>query len=222
MHERLKVGTRFGFALSLGLLGALALGGAARAGTGDGFGFGVGTGLGVHSSSSPDNAGDSGVIGDINLRARFLWMLGLDLRFNLQDEAAVTVDDGPQYAARYRTTALVYVVPTDVVSVYLGGGIGAVKGSELLSTGAAGSSYHAGIGAEWYVSDLVALDASFMMIIPGWRSVERDVERRADLEIARYKANPSGGTPTVPSDLPIGDYVSLNNFELMVRGMIVF
>ncbi|MFT7583364.1 MAG: hypothetical protein ACI9MR_005051 [Myxococcota bacterium] len=205
------------------IVAALALAGpASLAETGDGWSFGVGTGLGVHASESPDNAGDSGVVGDINLRGRFLWVLGLDMRFNLQDEDAYKSDDTPQYAAKYRTTALIYVVPTDIVSVYLGGGIGATDFGDLLSTGAEGSSYHAGFGAEFYVSERFAIDASFMLLIPGWRSVERDVNRRAELEIAAFQANPSSTLPDVPDDLPIGDYVSGDNFELMVRAMMVF
>jgi len=189
---------------------------------GDGWGLGIGTGLGVHSSASPSNPGDSGIIADLNVRARFLWILGLDLRFNLQDDDAFTLDDSAQYAARYRTSLLLYVVPTPVASIYVGAGIGAVEGSDLLDPRAEGSSYQAGLGVEVPVSGRLTLDASFMMIMPGEKSVERDIERRVDLELAAYRASPTGNVPTIPTSVPTGDYVSPRNFELMLRAMMVF
>jgi opacity protein-like surface antigen len=194
----------------------------ASAAAGDGWGLGIGTGLGVHSSGSPNNPGDSGVIADLNVRARFLWILGLDLRFNLQDDDAFTLDDSAQYAARYRTSLLLYVVPTPILSVYVGGGIGAIEGSDLLDPRAEGSSYQAGLGIEVPVTARLALDASFMMIMPGEKSVERDIDRRVDLELAAYRAAPTGNVPTVPTSVPTGDYVSPKNFELMLRAMMVF
>lgn len=209
-----------GFVAGLGTQASLAP--PASAAAGDGWGLGIGTGLGVHSSSSPNNAGDSGVIADLNVRARFLWILGLDLRFNLQDDAAFTIDDAAQYAARYRTSLLLYVVPTPVASVYIGGGIGAVEGSDLLDPRAEGASYQAGLGIEVPVTPRLALDASFMMILPGEKSVERDLDRRVDLELAAYRASPTGNAPSVPTSVPTGDYVSAKNFELMLRAMMVF
>ncbi len=209
-------------ALMVGLGANAAFAPRTLAAAGDGWGLGIGTGLGVHSSASPNNPGDSGIIADLNVRARFLWILGVDLRFNLQDDDAFALDDSAQYAARYRTSLLLYIVPTPVASVYVGAGIGAVEGSDLLDPRAEGSSYQAGLGIEVPVTARLALDASFMMIMPGEKSVERDIERRVDLELAAYRASPSGNVPTIPTSVPTGDYVSPGNFELMMRAMMVF
>lgn len=200
----------------------------ARASSSDGWGIGIGTGFGFHSSSSPDNPGDSGPIADLNVRARFLWILGLDLRFIFhvghigQDSEPVTLDEAAQYAARYRTSLLLYVLPTPAASLYIGGGFGATDGADLLSPTAPGTSYQVGLGLEVPLSSRLALDASFMMLIPGQRSIERDIERRVELELAAYRAAPSTKPPEPPDDLPASDYITPSNFELMVRAMLVF
>lgn len=200
----------------------LALSASSTAHAWDGWGLGVGTGFGVHQSSSPNNAGDSMFVADINVRARFLWVLGLDLRFNMQDESTVALDDMAQYTARYRTSAMLYVVPTPVASVYVAGGIGALQGKDLLDPHADGASYHAGLGVEVPLSGRFAFDASFLLLIPGEKSLERDLDRRVDLEIAAFKASGQKIPPEVPTSVPTSDYVSASNFELMLRAMMVF
>lgn len=189
----------------------------------DGWGLAVGTGLGVHHSESPNNIGDSMMVADLNVRARFLWILGLDLRFNLeQDQQAVVLDDTAQYAARYRTTLMLYAIPTPVLSVWIGGGLGAVEGKDLLDPKAAGASYHVGLGLEVPVSERLAFDVSYLLLIPGAESLERDLDRRVDLELAAYRASGSTRLPSVPTSVPTSDYVSLSNFELLVRAMMTF
>lgn len=212
---------RWGFGV-LGAVMSLSVAMGSRSHASDVFGFAVGTGLGVHQSASPNNAGDDMMLADLNVRLRFLWILGFDMRFNLQNEEAVVLDDAAQYAARYRSTLMLHVIPTSVASLWVGGGLGATEGKDLFNPRAAGSSYHAGLGLEIPVAGRFVLDASFMLLIPGEKSLERDLDRRVDLELAAYRASGNNRLPNVPSSLPTSDYVSLNNYELMLRAMMAF
>lgn len=212
---------RLGLSL-VGVLASLSVWAGSRAHASDVFGFAVGTGLGVHQSASPNNAGDDMMLADLNVRLRFLWILGFDLRFNLQNEEAVVLDDAAQYAARYRSTLMLHVIPTSVASLWVGGGLGATEGKDLFNPRGDGSSYHAGLGLEIPVAGKLVLDASFMLLIPGEKSLERDLDRRVDLELAAYRASGSNRLPNVPSSLPTSDYVSLSNYELMLRAMMSF
>lgn len=212
---------RWGFGV-LGVVMSLSVAMGSRSHASDVFGFAVGTGFGVHQSASPNNTGDDMMLADLNVRLRFLWILGFDMRFNLQNEESTVLDDAAQYAARYRSTLMLHVIPTSVASLWIGGGLGATEGKDLFNPRAAGSSYHAGLGLEVPVAGRFVLDASFMLLIPGEKSLGRDLDRRVDLELAAYRASGNNRLPNVPSSLPTSDYVSLSNYELMLRAMMSF
>ncbi|MFT7580001.1 MAG: hypothetical protein ACI9MR_001668 [Myxococcota bacterium] len=186
--------------------------------------IGVGGGIGVLHEAQPDGDPSSTFVNQANVRLKALWFLGLDFAYNLgRDEIVVKPGEELQYAARMRMTALIYAVPTKTVGFYLGVGVGGDDIGELGSFDAPGNSYHGGAGLEVNVSDHVSIDASFMMIVPGIRSVENHVEHLALSAVEdQNDVGETGGTqtqanPLAPDSVGASDFFDLRNFELMVR-----
>ncbi|MGM0576271.1 MAG: hypothetical protein ACQEXJ_11125 [Myxococcota bacterium] len=211
-------------ALTMGI--ALAWAAPSRADNNGPITLGLGTGLGVHRTAQPNAAPDSQIVSNMNLRLKMLWFLGVDLTWSYMP--AQQPDDELQFGAELRATGLVYPIPTDVVGVYLGAGIGAGNFGDLVSVTAPSNSYHVGGGLEVHVTDHITLDGSFFMIIPGYASIERDVTRRAlsTYENARDEIRTQQDLERVHDlagdAVEVRDYISPKNFEVLLRGMFYF
>lgn len=187
---------------------------------------GIGTGLGVLHSAQPDGAAGTSFVSNVNLRLKLLRFLGADLTY-----AYVSQDDARealQFGARLRATALIYLIPAKRVGLYVGAGIGARSFKDLASLTASSNSYHFGAGLEVHVTKHVTIDASFFMVVPGYASIERDVTQRALSEFEETKGDIGTAQElesvraSAADELSVSNYISPNNFELIVRGMFYF
>lgn len=200
---------------SVCLLAPALLSGAARADGDSIFTIGVGTGVGVRQTASTGEPSATAFVNQANLRIKFLEVFGLDYSFDLQhDPSLVTVsDDALQYAAKMRLSALVYPYNGETVGFYLGAGIGGASTSDLTRFDAASNSYTAGVGFELHLASHLSIDASFMLVIPGASSIK-------NVAVARVKSaleSKDVDEITNLSTAGLGDFVSLDNHEIMIR-----
>ena len=114
---------------------------------------------------------------------------------------------GEVYSSNLRASALLYVVPTSVLSLYLSAGAGASNFSSLTSDSATNKSYHGGAGMEIYVGKHIALSTEFLMLIP---QVDKIVVSQKPLRIDEMGSLDTGSM-TGPN---IADYISPKNFQL--------
>ena len=211
---------------TLSLIATLTLGGAtsALAGSGSLLTLGVGGGVGVLHEKQPGATTESTFVNQANVRLKLLYFLGVDYGVDLSQDASLKrPSDELQLAAKMRLTALIYAIPTKMVSLYLGFGTGGGDLADLVSLTNERNSYHAGLGLEVHLSDHVTFDISYYMIIPGVRSVERHVEELA-LASAQAQSQAGGGAPgstgvgvSTGDEATVGDFITPQNFELMVR-----
>ncbi len=184
--------------------------------------LGVGTGVGVLHAGQPDELATSTFVNQANVRLKALWLLGVDMSADLTHDPGLTQpDEALQFAAKLRMTGLLYAIPTEKVGLYLGVGVGGNDVGELFTVTGDGNSYHAGLGLEVNLTEHFSVDASFYVVIPGVRSIERHVERLAlsSVEGAPGGAGWAGATDLSPTseEATVGDFVNLRNFELMIR-----
>lgn len=165
----------------------------------------LGTNLGFTRVTPVTGGSEASFINEINLRIKMLKVIGFDFNWNTTGEDSV--GNGEIYSSNIRATALLYVVPTDVLSVYLGAGAGSTNFSNLFSFDAANYSYHAGAGMEIYVGKNLALTAEYMLLIP---QVNKVVVSTQPLRLDESGSMDwsSANTPTA------GDYISFDNFQI--------
>ena len=154
----------------------------------------------------PVNGGsNNSVVSELNVRLKMLTVLGFDFNYNVVGEQSV--GNGEIYASNYRMSALLYLVPTDVMSLYVAAGAGASEVSDLTSSEMNDKSYHGGGGLELYVGDHMALSTEFLMLVP---EVSRIVVSKQPLSV-----DESGQVDWSSADSPgVSDYVSSDNFQV--------
>ena len=145
------------------------------------------------------------VVSEMNVRLKLLKVLGFDLNYNMTGEKEL--GHGEVYSSNLRASALLYVVPTSVLSLYLSAGAGASNFSSLTSDSATNKSYHGGAGMEIYVGKHIALSTEFLMLIP---QVDKIVVSQKPLRIDEMGSLDTGSM-TGPN---IADYISPKNFQL--------
>jgi hypothetical protein len=180
----------------------------------------------VLRSAQPNAGAQTSFVSNVNLRLKLVRFLGADITY-----AYVSQDDAReelQFGARLRATALIYLIPAKRIGLYVGAGIGARSFKDLASLTASSNSYHVGSGLEVHVSKHVTIDASFFMVVPGYASIERDVERRALSEFEEIQNDPSRAQDldalraSAADGISVSNYISPSNFELILRGMFYF
>lgn len=213
-------------ALALTVAAASAAPTAARADNDSILTLGVGAGVGWRHAAGPGDEAEMKFVNQASARLKMLWILGLDLSVDLTKDGDLTeVKDGDlRYAAKMRLTALLYPMITSSFAIYLGTGVGAADKSELFSVTSPGNSYHMGGGFEVHFDDHLTLDCSFYMIVPGYRSVKGHVQKLALSIAEEAAAGVANGQPAPQSvsdlplpDLTVGDFITPNNYEFMVR-----
>jgi len=166
---------------------------------------GVGTNLGFTRVMPVTGGSENGFINELNLRIKMLKVLGFDFNWNTTGENSV--GHGEVYASNIRATALLYLVPTDVLSLYVGVGAGASDFSNLFSFEGSNYSYHAGLGLEIYVGKNVALTGEYMLLVP---QVNKVVVSTQPLRL-----DESGSVDWSNAHTPsVSDYISFDNFQV--------
>jgi len=206
---------RIAMALACRMVPALMATPAARADGSSILTLGLGGGVGVRQAGGTGVPTESAFINQANVRLKFLEIFGLDYAVDLtRDPTLVTAsDDALQYKAKMRMTALIYPYNGEDVAFYIGAGVGGAKLSELKRLDAPTNSYTAGLGFEFHIASHLSIDASFMLVVPGARSIK-------NVAVARVKAALESGDPVEMTRLTasgLGDFVSLDNHEIKIR-----
>lgn len=147
---------------------------------------------------------NNALVSEINLRLRALTLFGLDFSYNVAGEKSL--GKGEVYNSNYRISALLYIIPTKSLSVYLSAGAGGSSLSNFNSDIANDKSYHGGAGLELYVGKHVALTTEFLMLIPAF---SRIAISKKPLMLDEY-GKVDMGTSTGPD---FSDYISAENFQ---------
>jgi len=167
--------------------------------------LGFGQSVGVAHVMPVNGGTNNSIVSEMNLRLRMLTVLGFDFNYNVAGEQSV--GNGEVYASNYRMSALLYLVPTDVMSLYLAAGAGASEMGDLTSSEMTDKSYHGGGGLELYVGDHLALNTEFLMLVP---EVSRIVVSKQPLSV-----DETGNVDWSSADEPgVSDYVSSDNFQV--------
>lgn len=148
---------------------------------------------------------NNALVSEINVRLRALTILGLDFNYNLAGEK--TLGKGEVYNSNYRLSALLYVIPTKVFSVYLLAGAGGSSLDNFNLDVANDKSYHGGAGLELYVGKHFALSTEFLMLIPAFSRVAISQQPLMLDEYGRVNMDSASG----PN---FGDYINAENFQV--------
>ncbi|MBM4353393.1 MAG: hypothetical protein FJ109_06285 [Deltaproteobacteria bacterium] len=183
----------------------LGLGNEARADSTSLLTMGLGSSVGLSHVVPVTGGSVNDVVSELNVRIKMLKVLGFDFNYNMAGENPV--GHGEIYASSLRASALLYLVPTRVVSVYLAAGTGSSEFTDMLKASASKRSYHGGGGMELYIGRHLALSTEFLMLVP---QVDRvvvssqplKVDGNGSLDLSSLK------TPTVK------DYISADNFQV--------
>jgi hypothetical protein len=188
---------------------------------------GVGGGIGTRQTGGGFAPTDSAFVNQANVRVKALWVLGADLSMDLTRSRALSEPEEGRlnYASKMRLTALIYALPTDPISVYVGGGIGAPKFSGVFDPVDAQNTYHLGGGVEVHATDHFTIDVSYYMIVPSAGAIKEHVTQLALASVGPDDGPTTIGTPNQPSDIGdielqdavVGDYINPENYEIMVR-----
>jgi hypothetical protein len=146
------------------------------------------------------------VVSEMNVRLKMLKVLGFDFHYNLTGEKKF--GHGEVYSSNLRASALLYVVPTNVLSIYLAAGAGASNFGNLTSGSATEKSYHGGAGMEVYVGKHMALTTEFLMLVP---QVDKLVISQQPLRLDEMGSLDTGTISGGPS---VSDYISPKNFQV--------
>lgn len=183
---------------------------------------GVGSAVGVNHASSGATT-ESYFSTDINLRVRALYVLGLEFGYAPTD---YNVDAGGlNFAGSLKLSALLYFVPTRVVSAYFKGGIEGDDFGALFTGDQPSNAYHVGGGIDVDVTDNWVIGLEYLMLIPGVSSVESHLAGRAETELPRIQAALARGETLESlgvSEPEVGDYISGGNFRLSVTARYYF
>ncbi len=187
---------------------------------------GVGAGAGLrHLGGGSFAPSETTFVNHGSVRVKMLWLLGADISVDLTKDDKLTepAQDALVFASKIRTTALFYAIPASALSLYLGGGIGAPDVGHIFDPMSATNSYHVGGGLEVHLTDNFSIDLSYYIIVPSIGGIKREVERLALQVVDDFQGGSRAGEGAgVTEDLAIGDatvgdFVSAQNYEAMLR-----
>jgi hypothetical protein len=191
---------------SLTLIAALLLTAApAMAGSRSLLTVGAGSTVGLTHVLPITGGSANSMVSEVNIRLKMLRILGVDFSYNMTGEKAF--GHGETYVSQMRASALLYVIPTRVMSFYLAAGAGASDFGKLTSKKAGDKTYHGGAGLEIYVGKHIALTTEFLVLVP---QVDRIVVSHEAIRIDEMGSFDSGNV----SRPEVSDYISIENFQM--------
>ena len=134
-------------------------------------------------------------------------VLGVDFNYNYLGENEGT--NGEVFASKIRASAIIYPIPTRVLSWYLLGGLGASNIGDMFSNEMTNKSFHAGTGLEIYAGRHFTVTAEFLMLIP---DVSRIAVSKQPIQIGTDGKLPASGI----TQIDIKDYISPDSFQINI------
>ena len=138
------------------------------------------------------------------------------LRF-LGAEATTNFDEDPHtqrdriLSPRYQVGAMLNLIPTEDFNLFLVGGTGAQRASDLFNAKGATTSFHAGPGLEIFIGSHVAVGGDFRFRMPGPSFIKEEVQDQISTQQALMA---TGGTPAKTIDANVGPRTWQANFTL--------
>lgn len=177
---------------------------------------GFGSNVGISSISQLGGETRYGLSNEISLRIRALYVLGVDFGYAPTDSTPPSGDE-LVFQNGLRLSALLYLIPTPVVAAYTKAGIEGASFGALVSVTDPSNSYHAGGGLDIQLGENLAITVEYLMLFPGFHSVQQQIESWVAQQQATVEAALSRGED-VPGDIgadapTIGDYISPTNFR---------
>ena len=168
-------------------------------------------GFGTHVGMTHVNYITGGTANDfvteLGLRIKLFKVLGVDFNYNYLGENEGT--NGEVFASKIRASAIIYPIPTRVLSWYLLGGLGASNIGDMFSNEMTNKSFHAGTGLEIYAGRHFTVTAEFLMLIP---DVSRIAVSKQPIQIGTDGKLPASGI----TQIDIKDYISPDNFQINI------
>jgi len=188
----------------------------ARAGSNSIGTLGFGAELGWTRLQPLDMDRHDAFVGELALRLRLFRILGAQLSYNL---ASAAETGELSFTSKWRLTGVLYLLPTEHLSIYVLGGLGARDIHDLGTVTGPTNSYHAGLGLEIYVGRRFAVSFEYLWIVPGYASMEAVIRDRADQAIPDPVEIESGAAMPMQIELPqlsISDFLDAGNFQINV------
>lgn len=183
------------------------------------FTIGIGAEVGWGRTQPLDEEYTSAFIGELTARLRIFRILGGQFSYNLANPAQT---GELSFSSKFRLTFLLYLLPTEHLSIYVLGGLGARDIRDLGTVTGQTNSYHAGVGVEVYIGRRFAITFEYMWLIPGYSSMERVIQDRADQMRTDIEDIESGAVMPMQIEVPelsFTDFLDAGNlqFNLGVR-----
>jgi hypothetical protein len=177
----------------------------------------IGTQLGMTHTQQLEATPQMEFVTELEVQVKLFTFLGVELTYN---PSALENEPGNlAFNSRLRLTGQLYFLPTDVLSLYLAGGIGADDFNGLATLTADSNTYHGGIGAEFYIGEHVAIGAEYLMVVPGVRSIQKTVVAQA-LESGLIENG--GNVEALYDDMNPTDFISPSNFQVTIGARYYF
>jgi hypothetical protein len=182
--------------------------------------LGIGTSMGVTQQTPYGGTAQAAFTNDLTVRARMLHIFGVEMAYSPTDRMETTSE--LVFTGQFRASALLYVIPTSPVALYLKAGIGAESLGDVFKIDAPSNSYHAGAGLDVQLGDHFVLGTEFLLLAPGITSVKNTLKNFAEQELNRYQMEGAEATAAAPKTPSIGDFLSASNFRVGVTAHYYF
>jgi hypothetical protein len=171
----------------------------------------VGTAFAFGQASDPRSEARSSATPDLELRLRLFHVMAFDFSYSPLDRPQANAQ--LTFSSQFRASAVLYLVPLEVLGVYAKAGIGGQSLGDLATVTSPTNSYHGGGGVEVYLTDHVALGAEFLVLVPGVTSIQKAVAN----DLVRRQALVAAGGSDTDQGLGVGDFLSAQNFRTSVN-----
>ena len=185
---------------------------------------GLGTTLGANSTTQLNGQTTTSFSNELSLKVKGLYVLGFEFAYSPTDRTGSSASE-LIFTNDLRLSGLLYFLPTPYVQAYAKAGIEADNFGGLFSINDPSNAYHVGGGIDVNITENIVIGIEWLVLIPGKRSVETQVNDYIDEETRRAEQLARAGQiPTdIGADAPgVGDFLSASNFRLNIGARYYF
>jgi opacity protein-like surface antigen len=170
----------------------------------------LGSSVGVNSTTPLHSETTTSFNSELSLRFKALYVLGAEFSYSPTETQS---NDNLVFDGRFRLSGLLYVLPSEPVAVYFKAGMAGNGFEDMVSLQGSTTSYHAGAGMDFDITDNFVLSAEFLMLVPGISSIKNAIESYANEEIHRQQ---NMNAEPAAQKLEVSDFLSANNFRVAI------